>query len=125
MFDQLRSELAKTRQMVALGNEVQRIRVLFKYVFDAGLIDKPVRLGPTFKKPSRRALRRERQANGKKMFEADEIRALADAASPQIRAMILLGVNCGFGNADCANLPIPCSRLAGWLDRLSSAENGC
>jgi integrase len=117
MFDQLRSELAKTRQMVALGNEVQRIRVMFKYAFDAGLIDKPVRLGPTFKKPSRRALRRERRANGKKMFEADEIRALADAASPQIRAMILLGVNCGFGNADCANLPIPSVDLqGGWID---------
>lgn len=30
--------------------------------------------------------------------------------------MILLGVNCGFGNADCATLPIAALDLAGeWL----------
>jgi integrase len=31
--------------------------------------------------------------------------------------MILLGINCGFGNSDCANLPLSALDLdAGWLD---------
>jgi hypothetical protein len=41
-----------------------------------------------------------------KLFTAEEIRRLLDAAGVQLKAMILLGVNCGFGNADCGNLPL-------------------
>jgi hypothetical protein len=37
---------------VALGNEVQRVRSVFKYAYDAALIEKPIRYGPDFKKPS-------------------------------------------------------------------------
>jgi integrase len=51
------------------------------------------------------------------MLEAAEILALRDAANLQLRAMILLGANCGFGNADVANLPLRALDLkAGWVD---------
>ena len=46
-FEKLRADLAKTRRPVALGKEIQRTRVVFKYAYDAGLIDKPIRYGPT------------------------------------------------------------------------------
>jgi integrase len=116
-FDRLRARLAKRLGPVSLGNEVQRIRVVFKHAYDAGLIDKPVRYGPTFKRPSKRVLRRHRQANGKKMFEAAEIRSLLAAASTQMKAMILLGINCGFGDHDCATLPISALDLdEGWVN---------
>ena len=39
------------------------------------------------------------------MLEADEIRKLLEIAAPQMKAMCLLGVNCGYGNSDCAHLP--------------------
>ena len=42
-FATLRVMLAKTRGPVALGNEIQRVRTMFMYAFDAGLIDKPIR----------------------------------------------------------------------------------
>ena len=58
------------------------------------------------KTPKRAAIRREAAEAGPRMFEAVEIRKLGDAASPQLRAMILLGVNCGFGNMDCARLTL-------------------
>jgi len=48
-FEHLRAALAKGWGPVTLGNEIQRVRVLFKYAYDAGLIDRPVRYGPTFK----------------------------------------------------------------------------
>ena len=105
-FAQLRAELAKVRGPVALGNEIQRLRTIFKYGFDAGLIDKPVRFGPEFKKPSAKVMRLARNANGERMIEAGDIRPLLDQASTQLRAMILLGVNCGLGNTDCGELPM-------------------
>ena len=44
-FEHLRFEIAKSRGPVALGNEVNRARVVFKYAFDMGLVDRPVRYG--------------------------------------------------------------------------------
>ncbi|MHB1035128.1 MAG: tyrosine-type recombinase/integrase [Pirellulales bacterium] len=104
-FERLRKVLSKTRGPVALGNEIQRIRVAFKYAYDAGLIKTPVRYGPGFKRSSRKVLRKARNEKGPRMFEAAEIRAMLRAASPQLRAMILLGVNCGLGNTDVGDLP--------------------
>jgi integrase len=50
------------------------------------------------------------------MFEAEDIRRLLDVAGNPLRAMILLGVNCGFGNADCGKLPLAAVGLkAGWV----------
>ncbi len=116
-FEGLRATLAETRGPVALGNEIQRVRVVFKYAFDAGLIDRPVRYGPMFKRPSKKVLRKARHAKGARMFEADEILAMLDAAGLQLYAMILLGINAGFGNADVAMLPMKALDLKrGWVD---------
>jgi integrase len=115
-FERLRATIAQTCGPVRVGNEVQRIRVLFKFALDSGLIDRPVRYGASFKRPPRRVLRRLRGQNGPRMFESNEIRRLLDAAGQPLRAMILLGVNCGFGNAECASLPITAVDLvAGWV----------
>src|SRR5262249_39666341 len=43
---------------------------------------------------------------GAKLFTAEEIRKLLAGAGVQLKAMILLGINTGFGNADCGNLPL-------------------
>jgi integrase len=51
------------------------------------------------------------------MFEADELRRIIDAASMPLRAMILLGINGGFGNTDVANIPKSAVNLdSGWVD---------
>ncbi len=104
-FDRLRAEIAKQWGPIRLGNEIQRVRTIFKYALDCELIDKTARFGPGFKKPSRKVLRLNRAGRAKRLFTAVEIRSLLDKAGPQLKAMILLGVNCGFGNADCAALP--------------------
>jgi integrase len=116
-FEQLRASMAKTWGPSTIGNEVQRVRVLFKYAYDAELIEKPIRFGPHFKRPSRRVMRKVRADKGPKMFEADELRRLLDAAEQPLRAMIYLGINCGFGNHDCGTLPRRAVDLeAGWID---------
>jgi integrase len=115
-FEALRANIAKTWGPVRLGNEVQRVRTVFKYGYEAGLIDKPIRFGPAFKKPAKHVLRKHRATNGERMFQASQVRALLDAASPQLKAMILLGINAGFGNADCGSLPLSALDLdGGWI----------
>jgi integrase len=129
-FESLRADIAKQWGPIRLGNEIQRIRTVFKYGYEAGLIDKPVRFGPQFKKPSKQVLRKHRAAGGKRLFTATEIRQLLDGGTVKdengertvpppnsaLRAMILLGINAGFGNADCGTLPIGAVDLeAGWV----------
>jgi integrase len=115
-FGRLRASLAKTLGPVALGNEIQRVRSVFKYGYDAGLSDKPMRFGPGFKRPSNKVLRKERNAKGPRMFEPADLRTMIDAAGLQLRAMILLGANCGFGNSDIGNLPLAALDLdGGWV----------
>lgn len=116
-FDKLRASVAKRWGHVALSNEINRVRVVFKYAYDASLIERPMRYGPTFKRPSAKTLRQARHAKGARMFEARHIRRMLKAAGPQLRAMILLGINCGLGNNDCGTLPLSALDLkGGWLD---------
>jgi len=116
-FEALRADIAKKWGPVRLAGEIQKVRMVFRYGYEAGLIDRPVRYGPTFKAPSKRVMRKHRAKNGKKMMEAAELRTLIDAAPVQLRAMILLALNCGFGNNDCATLPLSAVDLdKGWID---------
>jgi integrase len=131
-FAALRADTAKTYGPVALGNQIQRFRTIFKFAIDNGLIDRPIRYGSSFNKPSKRVLRKARAEKGLRMFEAEEIRWMLDGktvaeddgtqekidgASVQLRAMILLAINGGLGNADVASLPLSAVNLeSGWLD---------
>jgi integrase len=91
-FESLRASISTTWGPVALGNEIQRVRVIFKYAHDAGLIDLPVRYGPQFKRPSKKVMRLAKARKGAKL-------------------------NCGFGNSDCGTLPLDSLDLdGGWID---------
>lgn len=115
-FESLRSDLATQFGPVRLSNSVQRVRTVFKYGYDAGLLEVPTRFGPNFKKPPARVLRQHRNTSAKRLFSAEEVRQLRDAASVPVKAMILLGVNCGFGNSDVSSLPQSAVDLEkGWI----------
>jgi integrase len=134
-FAKLRAVLAKGRAATTLKGEINRIRVLLKFAFDERLIDRPVHYGQSFDRPSAKTLRRARNAAGSRMFERDELLLILDAIDgkplkigdadepltltpdPQLKAMILLGLNCGFGNTDVARLPRSAVDLnSGWID---------
>ncbi len=115
-FAKVRGELAKSYGPVSLTNRIQVIRSLFKYGYDVGLLEKPTRFG-LFKKPRAKVIRETRLAKGVQDFTAAEVRSLLDAATVNMRAMILLGVQAGFGNADCAALEVSAVDLVkGWID---------
>ena len=63
-FERLRKAIAKQWGPVRLGNEVQRVRSVFKFGYDSGLIDRPICFGPAFKKPTRKVLRLNRARAG-------------------------------------------------------------
>lgn len=69
-FERLRAELAAASGPVRLGNEIQKVRTVFKYGFESGAMDRPVKTGTDFKKLSASVLRKHRAATGEKMFEA-------------------------------------------------------
>lgn len=116
-FGSFRASMAKKRGPVSLGNEIGRLRVVFKFAYDNSLIDKPIRYGQGFNKPSRATLRKERAKNGPRMFEAIELRQILDAAPQVMRAMVLLAINGGLGNSDVSNLPLSAIDFdSGWID---------
>jgi integrase len=140
-FERLRATMAERWGPVRLGNAITRVKSVFKYGTDNGLLEKAIRYGSEFKKPDKSVLRRHRAQNGERMLEADELRRMLDALAgkevetgrideesgepetvtlkpdPALRAMVLLGVNCGLGNHDCALLSLSALDLdGGWLD---------
>jgi len=116
-FEGLRSKLAERLGVVSLRNEVNRCRVVFKYACDQRLIPQPVNYGQSFDRPSAKMLRKARNEAGPRLFEADELRRILEVTDPIMRAMVLLGVNGGFGNTDVASLPRSAVDLdAGWLE---------
>jgi len=108
-FEALRETLARRLGVHGLSREVQQVRTLFKYAYETGLIERTMRFGPTFKRPTKKNIRLHRQKSihehGKRMFEASELRAIIEAAPQPLKSMVLLGINCGFGNTDCSTLP--------------------
>jgi integrase len=126
-FARLRSVMAKRWGPERLGNSIVRIRSVFRYGIENGLIEKPIRYGSEFKKPGQSVLRRNKAAKGERMLESEQLRRLLDALdgkevetertddagepvkvkltpNPQLRAIVLLGLNAALGNTDCAAL---------------------
>jgi integrase len=116
-FKYLRSSIAESWGPIRLGNEIQRVRSIFKFGYDNDLIDKPMRYGSGFKRPAKKVLRLERAKQGPKLFTREEIHKILDAAPVHLRAMVLLAINCGYGNSDCGTLPLCALNLeTGWID---------
>jgi hypothetical protein len=88
--------------------EIVTVRSIFKYALKKEKIER-LRFG-NFEAPSAEAIEAERNAkeceNGDRAFTPEQLRTIIDAAPVPFKAMILLGINCGFGNSDCATLPV-------------------
>jgi integrase len=115
-FGTLRKLMAKNWGLVRLKAEIIRSKTPFNWAVKAGLIDRPPVCGEAFNVPTAGALRRERATKPAKLFTAGELDRIIAAAGQPLRPMILLGINCGFGNGDIAALPIRALDLdGGWL----------
>jgi len=103
-FTQLRLSMSGTPSVIS--NRIGRLRVFFKFIYDNGLIDRPVRYGSDFSKPSATEFRLSRADKPKKLYTPEQIHALLALAPPQLHGMIWLGLFCGYGNHDCGTLQV-------------------
>lgn len=120
-FSELKKAFPGEWGPVKVGTEVQRIRSAFRWAAEAEVIPGVPNFGPDFKKPPRAVARRERNdrqaKHGKLSFEAAELQSLLDTATGWLKACILLGINAGFGAADCGRLrAINVDFETGWYD---------
>ena len=105
-FEKLRTDLAKGQGPTTLKGDLCRTRMVLNYAYDSDLINAPIRYGKALKTPHARIFRRLANERGERMFSREEVLALVKNAGLQLKAMIYLGVNCGFGNEDCGTLPL-------------------
>jgi len=116
-FTRLASELAKGVGIVTLANRIRLSRAVFRFAYTSGKIPSPLRFGENLQIPEKATLRAERNRKWAIDFNWDELGKILGAAGIPLRAMILLGLNCGFGNTDCASLSVSAVDLdAGWID---------
>ena len=116
-FGGFRVALSKRFGVNSLKNEINRVRILFKFGHDQRLIENPINYGQSFNRPSAKVLRKDRNEVGAKLFEREEVLAILESADPVMKAMFLLAVNCGFGNTDVASLPEKSVDLElGWIE---------
>jgi integrase len=106
----------KQLSAVSLKNEVNRARVVFNYGFKSQLLSQPAAYGLEFSRPAKHLLRRARGVSGQRYCDAIELRSLLNAATIPLKAMLLLGVNCGLGNREVGMLRFTNLDLKkGWL----------
>jgi integrase len=98
-----------------LGKFVRLTRTLFAFGYAMELLDVPVRYGESFNQPPKRSLRLARQRRGERLVEPSDAKKLLDSADLQLKAMILLGLNCGFGQTDVATLNRSALSRPGWV----------
>ena len=92
-FEHDKATVAETNAPQSVAQIVNKSKAPFKYAFEAGLLDNPVRFGPHFRTPDKRALRKQKNARPSRMFAPQELRKIIDAADVPLRAWILLGLN--------------------------------
>ena len=116
--------MAKQWGPVAMANEIQMMRSLFRYGHEAELLEKPIRFGPGFKKPSAKTHTASQVRSGPRMFTPEQIKALLEVATPNMRAMILMAINGGLGNTDLGTLPTQGRRSRSRLAGLATPQDG-
>jgi integrase len=79
-------------------------RSMFKWAMGHPLRLRAPDYGDCYDLPKRKQFRVERAARGRQIFTADEIHLLLELANPAMRAVILLGVNCAFGQTDICSI---------------------
>lgn len=115
-FQDLRSSIAQTYGPTRLSTEVQRVRIIMRYAHESTMVPVPVAMGPNFKAAKKKVKREQRQKRPMRFLSAERMRLLMLNAPLQLRCLILLAMNCGFGQSDLARLTRSAIDLkTGWI----------
>ena len=105
-FESLRTRWAKKWGAQRLATEINRARTVFNFAYKNGLLDRPMRYGEGFRRPSKKVMRLNKAKKGKMMFNPDELYRMIGAATQPLKTMLLLAINAALGNNDIAQLPL-------------------
>lgn len=94
--DYRRLLIKQGKSAARINNYISAFKAMYHWAIENELISNVPNLGAIKKLP--------RPKTSKPTFSPDEIRKLLNHASPRMKAMIWLGLNCGFGCTDCAEL---------------------
>lgn len=83
----------------SINHYLAAVRALFRFGEEAGLLEKVPRLGRVRNEPKLWS-----NSGPKLVYTATQIRQLLAQAGPQLRGMLLLALNCGFGPKDMQDL---------------------
>lgn len=109
-WKRLRAAAQKTLSNRSLAKFITLTKAVFAFAFQDELLDKPARYGRRFDAPTVSDEKKDRT------LTAETIWRLLEGADAQMRAMILLGLNVGYGQTDCANLTYKMlAEKPGWL----------
>ncbi|MCO8124492.1 site-specific integrase [Stieleria sp. TO1_6] len=105
-FANMRAKFPKNWGPVSVNTRITSVSAVFKYAYDSGAVPNRINLGLNFKRVSQKRLRLHAAEKPSKYFTAAEVHQLIDASPVQLKAMILLCLNAGYGPADCGRLRI-------------------
>jgi integrase len=115
-FAELRSRLGKGKngKPIAANSHKKLLAIArMPFNFACSELDCTVRHYKTaLRSPTALEIRRAKNRVGERLMTAEEIRTLVAGTSDQLSAMILLGINAGFGPGDCASLTVEAVDLA-------------
>lgn len=120
-FKRLRKKITDHHKSLhVVKREVISTKAPFKYGAENRLIRLPF-YGTEFNTPTAAQIRKQRsdkkREHGEVRFTADEIRLILENCNPAMRAMVLLGANCGLENESIKQLrEIDLNLSTGWLD---------
>lgn len=86
------------------GKTIGLVKSIFKFGYENGILDRPANFGVGFAKPPAKVMRAHRNAKGDQSFTPECFRKLYEHATLNGRAMMLLGLQAGFGNLELVEL---------------------
>lgn len=116
-WERLRTVFSKRWGPCRLANAIVYTKGVWKWGWENGMLTAPMRFGSGFKRPTAKTMRANKNARGDRTFTPEEVHAILNVASPNMKAALLLGLNCGYGSGDIAGLPLAALDLvAGWAE---------
>lgn len=103
-FERMRKKVAEGRGLKRQEKIIKATKTVFNFAYQSDLIELPVKFGPTFKPPSKSALRREKKAKPRSKLTADVVRTIVADAPAMVKAWTLLGLNAGYLGCDISAL---------------------
>lgn len=120
-FVDLREYASRKRGAHWLKKFVGVVRSVFNHAYNSDLLELPPRFGPEFKSPSKAEFRRIQESRGERFLDADDCHRLLDKANTQLRALMMLALNGGFGQTELATLLSESVDLeSGWIRTVCS-----